>query len=109
MASGYPIESIRIRFIANEDDIGHFSYLSPLDYDNKVSRIWFPPTGKEKGTLPYERSVYIHVPLLVFRKVSATPTTASNWPQTTTSAMRGKCWWWLTTSTGTTTCPSRSP
>ena len=63
----YPIETIKVKFIANEDDISYYSYLTPLDYDSKISRIYFPPSAKDKGSLSYERSVYIHVFLEIGR------------------------------------------
>ncbi len=41
LAGSYAGEMIKISFVSNEDSVDHFTYLLPLEYDNKVSKIWF--------------------------------------------------------------------
>lgn len=62
LAGAYPTESLRLVIHADSDDVSHFSFLLPLDYDSKVSRISFSK-GKDKSALAFHRSVYIYVPL----------------------------------------------
>lgn len=61
LAGPYATEVVRLTVHANEDHISHLSYLVPLDYDSKISRIFFVRNGKDKNSLPYARSVYIYV------------------------------------------------
>ena len=41
LSGPYPGETIKISFVANEDGISHFTYLTPIEYDNRISKIWF--------------------------------------------------------------------
>jgi hypothetical protein len=51
---------VRLTVHADSDAVSHFSFLLPLDYDSKVSRVSFAK-GKDKQALPFHRSVYIYV------------------------------------------------
>jgi hypothetical protein len=60
LAGAYPTESVRLSIHADSDEVSHFSFILPLDYDSKVSRIAFSK-GKDKSALSFHRSVYIYV------------------------------------------------
>lgn len=61
LSGAYPSEQIKITFVANEDGIGHFTYLSPLEYDRTATRVSFSKSERDRSTLAYERSTFSYV------------------------------------------------
>jgi hypothetical protein len=88
LAGGYPTETVKINFRANEDSISHFTFLLPLEYDGKVSKLGFTKNSKDKSTLAFTRSIIIHVPLSSPRTAHLSPATPSVCPATTRLATR---------------------
>lgn len=62
LAGHYPTESVRLTVHADADEVSHFSFLLPLDFDSKLARVSFA-RGKDKQALAFHRSVYIYVRL----------------------------------------------
>lgn len=67
LAGQYPTEIAKLTLHANEDEISHFSYLVLLEFDSKISRLFFVKSGKDKNSLAYTRSVYIYVIMNEYR------------------------------------------
>ena len=61
LSGSYPSEQIKITFVANEDGVSHFTYLSPLEYDQALTRISFSKSERDRSSLGYERSTFSYV------------------------------------------------
>lgn len=64
LSGAYPTEHIKISFVANEDSVSHFTYLCPLEYDEKLSKISFTKGEKDRSPYSYSRSIISHVLLI---------------------------------------------
>ncbi|MCB0369379.1 MAG: hypothetical protein KDD45_07980 [Bdellovibrionales bacterium] len=63
LTGAYATENIKISFVSNEDGIDHFTYLSPFEYDSKVSKIWFTKSEKDRNHLGFSKTIFTYVPL----------------------------------------------
>lgn len=61
LSGAYAGENIKVSFVANDDDITHFTYLVPLQYDEAISKIWFSKSEKDKRPLAYAKSIFSYV------------------------------------------------
>ena len=75
LSGSYAGETIKISFVANEDAIDHFTYLTPFEYDNKISKIWFSRSDRDKTSLHYSKSIYTYVLSYPFRRGKLTKST----------------------------------
>ena len=67
LAGPYPTETAKLTIHADDDQISHFSYLVPLEYDSKINRLSFFKNNKDKSSLTYTRAVYIYVQCYLVR------------------------------------------
>ena len=63
LSGSYASENIKINFVANEDGINTFTYLTPIEYDDVISRISFTKTEKERSPFSFSKSTTSYVPV----------------------------------------------
>jgi hypothetical protein len=57
LAGPYPTEAAKLTIHADDDQISHFSYLVPMDYDSKINRLSFFKYSKDKSSLSFTKAL----------------------------------------------------
>ena len=63
LTGAYAGENIKISFVANDDSISSFTYLTPLEYDQTIAKIWFTKSERDKSSLSFSRNIFSYVSL----------------------------------------------